>query len=220
MNLRKPFPLLQSLESSSQQHLRTAENLPRYSDTPESRKTSAQAADIRDQLQDVFLTRGPAGAEAHGTVGCILPAQIGKAVLLPEFVQNGIGHRDELLVRPAGNGKNQSPGTAKIPEHHGQPVRMRSQAEIKAVPEQLQKLDAQKPAFRQPATLLFHNVTKILLQGVMTQDESFSEQGADLRAADVKSVAEEGDLRQIQIVPFITQAVAEARAVHVQVQPL
>lgn len=54
----------------------------------------------------------------------------------------------------------------------------------------------------------------------MTQDESFSEQGADLRAADVKSVAEEGDLRQIQIVPFITQAVAEARAVHVQVQPL
>lgn len=186
---------------------------------PGNGNTSAQTADICHQLPHVFLPRGPARAETHGTVGGVLPAQVGKAVLLPQLIQDVIGHRDELLVRPAGNGERQSPGAAEIPEHHGQTVRVGPQAEIKAVTEQLQKLDAQKPPFREPAALLLGNVAEILLQGIMAQHQGFPEQGADLRAADVKGVAEGGNCRQIQIIAFIAQAVAEARAVHIQVQP-
>lgn len=183
------------------------------------REISAQAGDIRHQFPHVFLSGGPAHAEAHRAVGFILPAQIGKAVFPPQLLQNGIRHRDKLLVRSTGKGKRQPSGTAKIPQHHSQAVRMGAQPEIKAVAEQLQELNAQKPPFRKTPALLLGDVTKILLQGLMPQNQGFTKQSAYLRAADVKSIAKGGNRRQIQVIVLIAQAVAEACSVHIQIQP-
>lgn len=47
------------------------------------REISAQAGDIRHQFPHVFLSGGPAHAEAHRAVGFILPAQIAKPYFLP-----------------------------------------------------------------------------------------------------------------------------------------
>ena len=66
---------------------------------------------------------------------------------------------------------------------------MGAQPEIKAVAEQLQELNAQKPPFRKTPALLLGDVTKILLQGLMPQNQGFTKQSAYLRAADVKSIA-------------------------------
>lgn len=68
---------------------------------------------------------------------------------------------------------------------------MGAQPEIKAVAEQLQELNAQKPPFRKTAALLLGDVTEILLQGLMPQNQGFTKQSAYLRAADVKSIAKE-----------------------------
>ena len=46
---------------------------------------------------------------------------------------------------------------------------MGAQPEIKAVAEQLQELNAQKPPFRKTPALLLGDVTKILLQGLRTR---------------------------------------------------
>lgn len=64
---------------------------------------------------------------------------------------------------------------------------MGAQPEIKAVAEQLQELNAQKPPFRKTAALLLGDVTEILLQGLMPQNQGFTKQSAYLRAADVKA---------------------------------
>lgn len=64
---------------------------------------------------------------------------------------------------------------------------MGAQPEIKAVAEQLQELNAQKPPFRKTPALLLGDVTKILLQGLMPQNQGFTKQSAYLRAADVKA---------------------------------
>ena len=49
---------------------------------------------------------------------------------------------------------------------------MGAQPEIKAVAEQLQELNAQKPPFRKTAALLLGDVTEILLQGLMPQNQA------------------------------------------------
>ena len=89
---------------------------------------------------------------------------------------------------------------------------MGAQPEIKAVAEQLQELNAQKPPFRKTPALLLGDVTKILLQGLMPQNQGFTKQSAYLRAADVKNVGEGGQILKGNVVARGGQPVAAASA--------
>ena len=89
---------------------------------------------------------------------------------------------------------------------------------IKIVGEQSLKLQAEQPAFGENRSVLLHYGMKVRLQLRGKQHRSFSDQGAALCAADIKGVAELGDVFESKVAARGSKGIAKAGTVKVKIK--
>ena len=89
---------------------------------------------------------------------------------------------------------------------------------VQAVAEQFAELDAQQPPLGQHAAVLLDHVAEVRLQRVAHDHQRLAEERALLGAADVERVRRARQEGQIHVAGLAGHGVAQARAVHVEVE--
>jgi hypothetical protein len=92
--------------------------------------------------------------------------------------------------------------------------------EIQIVAKQFKELKTHGPALRQQSTTLPQIVPKVILELRIHNHDSLSNQGAILRAPDVKHVNQFGEGGRIEIAFPRSQGRSQSRSIHIKIQAM
>ncbi len=137
-------------------------------------------------------------------------------VLLAQGGNLVVGEDREELVRRGVREEFAAEGFQPVAKADGLRHGVAADFVVKAVAEELRKLDAEQPSLGKHPALALNHVTEVVVDVRVVDDKGFADQAAHLRPADVEDIREPREVFNGDVVAVGSERRGQAGAVHVE----